>query len=136
MPIPDRIRYFNKRFLNRLTLKIAGAAHSPIAAVEHIGRKSGKRYRTPVMVERLEHGFMFALTYGPGVDWYRNLLAAGKCTLFWNGGIYQLENPQTVDVETGVQAFPSPANLILKRIHIEHFFKMQIADSDPGAGRS
>jgi len=125
MPIPDRIRYFNKRFLNRLTLKIAGAAHSPIAAVEHVGRKSGKRYRTPVMVERLEDGFMFALTYGPGVDWYLNLLASGKCTLFWHGGKYQLENPQTVSTETGLRAFPPPANLILKTMRIEHFFKMQ-----------
>ena len=136
MPIPNRIRYFNKRFLNRLSIKIAGAAHSPIAAVEHVGRKSGKRYRTPVMVERLEHGFMFALTYGPEVDWYRNLLAAGKCTLFWNGGKYQLENLQTVSTDSGVRAFPSPANLILKTVHIEHFFKMQIADSDRLAARS
>ena len=136
MPIPNRIRYFNKRFLNRLTIKIAGASHSPIALVQHSGRKSGRHYQTPVMVELLEDGFMFALTYGPAVDWYRNVLAAGSCTLFWHGGKYQLEDPQSVPAKTGLHTFPSPFRQILMAMRIEHFFKMKFAAPDPAAERS
>jgi hypothetical protein len=125
MPIPNRIRYFNKRFLNRLTIKIAGASHSPIALVQ-----------TPVMVKPLEDGFMFALTYGPAVDWYRNVLASGSCTLLWHGGKYQLEDPQSVPTKTGLHAFPPPFRQILMAIRIEHFFKMKFAAPDPAAERS
>ena len=136
MPIPNRIRYFNKHILNRLTIKIAGASHSPIALIQHAGRKSGKYYQTPIMVEPLEDGFMFALTYGPAVDWYRNVLAAGSCTLFWHGGKYQLEDPQTVSAKTGLHAFPPPSRLILMAIRIDNFFKMKFAAPDPAVERS
>lgn len=126
MPIPNRIRYFNKRFLNRITIQIAGAAHSPVALIEHTGRKSGKVYRTPIMVQPVEAGFIFALTYGPDVDWYRNVQAAGKCTLQWNGGKYELTDPQAVTAQAGQHAFPPPQRWVLKAIHIDHFFKMEI----------
>lgn len=126
MPIPNRIRYFNKRFLNHITIQIAGASHSLVALVEHTGRKSGKLYRTPIMVQPVESGFMFALTYGPAVDWYRNVQAAGRCTLHWKGGKYELAEPQAVTPEAGFQAFPPPQRWVLKAMHIDHFFKMKI----------
>jgi hypothetical protein len=33
------------------------------------------------MVEPTTDGVVIALTYGPEVDWYRNVLAAGHCEL-------------------------------------------------------
>jgi deazaflavin-dependent oxidoreductase (nitroreductase family) len=126
MPISNKIRYINKRFTNRITEKIAGKAHSPIALVKHTGRHSGKLYTTPIMVQRSRNGFVFALTYGAKVDWYLNILAAGNCMLTWQGNIYQLNQPQGLSPTDGRNAFPYPQRLILKWLAINDFFEMQI----------
>jgi deazaflavin-dependent oxidoreductase (nitroreductase family) len=84
----NRIRVFNKQALNPMILKFAGCSHSPISVIRHAGRRSGKPYLTPIIVEPLVDGFVFALTYGPKVDWYRNVLAAGWCTVIWHGKEY------------------------------------------------
>jgi deazaflavin-dependent oxidoreductase (nitroreductase family) len=122
----NRIRYFNKRFTNRITGKIAGARYSPICLIRHIGRRSGKLYETPMMAARTAGGFVFALTYGPNVDWYRNVQAAGCATLRWQGQEYTIENPQPIDARTGQNAFAFPASLILSLLGVRHFIHMAI----------
>lgn len=124
MPIPDRIRTVNKYFTNPLLGLIAGRAHSPIALVTHVGRHSGKTYTTPIMAERSRDGFVFALTYGPKVDWYRNVLAAGQCRLRWHGREYALDNLRQLDQAAGLAAYPNPQRFILKRLGIMGFFEM------------
>ena len=65
----NQIRFFNKRFLNRLFLKFAGVSRTPFAVIRHVGRRSGKPYETPIIVMPVSGGFVVALTYGPEVDW-------------------------------------------------------------------
>ena len=125
----NRVRYINKRFTNRITGKIAGARYSPICLIRHIGRRSGKLYTTPMMAARTQDGFVFALTYGPNVDWYRNVQAAGRATLRWQGREYTIKNPQTLDAHTGQNAFPFPPSLVLRLLGIRHFFKMTCKES-------
>ncbi len=129
MKMRDRVRFFNKRVLNRLMLKIAGVSHSPISVVHHVGRRSGKLYETPVIVEPLGDAFVFALTYGPEVDWYRNVLAAGQATLLWNGKKYALEKPETIDVKTALPAFPPFARPILRTVGTRNFFRMKYRET-------
>lgn len=40
----------------------------------HVGRTSGKTYRTPLDAHRVEGGYVFILVYGPRSDWVRNVL--------------------------------------------------------------
>ena len=122
----NRVRYFNKRYLNRLTIKIARSKHGPFAIVLHKGRRSGKIYETPIIVRPVKDGFVFALTYGPGVDWYQNILASGKCKLILHGSEFMLDSPQTITAQEGKNAFPFPFNAILKALKKEHFFKMSL----------
>jgi len=126
MPLPNWLRYVNKCLTNRFTLKIAGLSFSPISIVYHTGRKSGKPYLTPVIAEPIQSGFMFALTYGPDVDWYRNVQAARGCELLWHGKKYSLENPETMAVRDALAAFPFPFKYILRLTHMQHFFKMRV----------
>jgi len=121
----NRIRYFNKRFTNRVTGKIAGARYSPICLIRHTGRRSGKVYETPMMAARSADGFVFALTYGPKVDWYRNVQAAGRASLRWQGQEYTIENPQPIDARAGQNAFGFPPSLILRLLGVRNFFKME-----------
>ena len=117
-------RRFLKQRFNPLTMRIAGAAHSPFAVERHVGRRSGKSFSTPVIVEPVAGGFVFALTYGPEVDWYRNILAAQTCELRWHGREYRLERPQPLDLKTGLLAFPPLLRGILKLRGNGDFFRM------------
>lgn len=123
--IPDRVRYFNKRVLNRVMMKFAGSARSPLAIVRHRGRRSGKIYQTPVILGPVPGGFVFALTYGDHVDWYRNILAAGECAVVWRGKEYELEEPQVIGVEEALPAFAPPSRVMLKIMDIRQFFRMK-----------
>ncbi len=129
MSFPNRIRYFNKQVLNKAMIKIAGRSYSPIAIVHHTGRRSGKSFETPVIAEPVADGFLFALTYGSQVDWYRNVQAAGRCTLRWHGKNYLLEKPEPLESEAALPAYPLPFRLILKIMAIRHFFRMDVAES-------
>lgn len=42
----------------------------------------------------------------PEVDWCRNVLAAGKCTLTWNGKEYALERPELIPAAQAMKAYP------------------------------
>jgi len=128
MPLPNWLRYVNKRFTNRLTMNLAGLPLSPISIVHHIGRKSGKSYRTPVIVQRVEEGFLFALTYGEDVDWYHNVQAAGKCELFWRGKTYKLESPERAPAHEALDRYPLLFRYILRLAGIQGFFKMRIQE--------
>lgn len=98
----DGVRQLNKRTFNAWILKSAGGERSPFAVVGHTGRRSGAAYAAPVIVRPVQDGSVFALTNGPEVDWYRNILAAGTCTLRWRGATYRLEQPETLSVEAGL----------------------------------
>jgi len=126
MKIPNKVRYLNKKFTNRWMLRIAGKKHSPIVIMEHVGRVSGRIYRVPLLAASYKGGFMFALTYGTGVDWYKNVLYSHEGKLTVNGRVVHLVDPEPVLKETGQKAFGLPFSTILKWIDIRVFFFMQI----------
>ncbi|MEC3975601.1 nitroreductase family deazaflavin-dependent oxidoreductase [Amycolatopsis sp. H20-H5] len=76
MSFADRFARMNRAFANPVMRLWAGRV-PPLAIVEHVGRKSGRKYRTPVTAFRIEGGFVVALPYGRDRDWVRNLTAAG-----------------------------------------------------------
>jgi len=127
MKIPNRIRYINKKFTNRLMGLIAGKKRSPIALMHHIGRVSGKPYATPILAARVSDGFVFALTYGDHVDWYQNLLAAGSGVLVLNGREIKLQNPTNIPPLIAREAFQQPFKTLLKWMGTENYFHMSDA---------
>lgn len=99
MVLPKRMARFNKIVTNRLTRTFAGRAPG-FGIVHHQGRKSGKQYATPVNVFPTAEGYAIALTYGPGTDWVKNVLAAGGSNLEVRGHTVKLTNPRLVHDET------------------------------------
>jgi len=118
-----RIRSFNKYITNPLLRRFANASRGPFAVIHHVGRRSGKPYETTIMIWQLGDDFVIALTYGPEVDWYRNLLAAGHATLLWHGKRYNIEKPEPIDVTTALPAFPPTFRPLLRLLGVQHFFK-------------
>ena len=70
MPIPRVVRRWNKVGLNRISKRIAPQLPG-FGVVVHRGRRSGRRYETPVNVFPAADGYVLALTYGPDTDWVR-----------------------------------------------------------------
>ncbi len=120
------VRRTNKLTINRLTLKLAGGSLSPFSIVRHTGRRTGKPYSTPVIVEPLGEGLVIAFTYGPEVDWYRNILAAGSCVIRRSGRDYACFHPELIDGNSALPAFPFFLRTILQIVGTSKFLKLDI----------
>ena len=120
----DRVRVMNKHFTNKILIHIAGTRFGHFAVLTHTGRKSGKPYRIPIIAEPTETGFVIALTYGKKVDWAANVLAKGGCSLRWKNADYPLRNPEFVEKEIGLKAFPALIRAGLRMAGIEYFLDL------------
>lgn len=112
MPIPRAITRVNRRWLNPLTLKLAG--HGSMADLEHVGRTSGTVRHTPLMAFRRGRTVTIALTYGPDVQWLKNIDAAGRCRLRLGGEVLQLGAPRRLDGAEGLTRMPYPQRALLR----------------------
>jgi len=120
-----------KHSLNRVTSGVARGGSGPFALVRHVGRKSGKPYETPIIVQRVEGGFVIELTYGPNVDWYRNIVAANCCRILFHGVEYSIEGLERMDVAHGIDAFTPVQRRILRLLRREHFVMLFDAPTRP-----
>lgn len=91
---------FNKRVTN--PIQSTYAPHlPPWAVVNHVGRKSGRSYRTPVLGFRSGSTFAVVLFYGTESDWLRNVLSAGSATITRRGRDLTWSNLRVVPADTG-----------------------------------
>src|SRR5579864_5991939 len=102
---------FNLAVTNRITSRFADRLPG-FGILTHVGRKSGKVYRTPVNVFRAAEGFLIALTYGRESEWVKNVLAAGGCKLQTFGRRYRLSDP-TIVHDPSRKQFPFPVRVTL-----------------------
>jgi len=77
-------------------LRMAGRPNWYAARLEHVGRRSGRTYATPVVAKPVTDGYAVPLRYGRNVDWLRNLEAAGRARLQVDGQRYRVANPRIV----------------------------------------
>lgn len=85
------------RVFNRISIRVAGSRVFPLyGVIEHRGRRSGKVFRTPVVVKPTSDGFIVPMPYGESTDWFRNVLAAGGCVIRWNGREYRVGDPEVI----------------------------------------
>ena len=125
MTLADRLARFN-RAPNRLVRTFAGRV-PPMAVVVHRGRRSGRRYRTPVVAFRLSDGYVISLPYGPDRDWVRNVLAAGSCTLERGGRRVELRGPRLLRGGEGRALLPPPARAALRLVGVTGFLRLSAA---------
>ncbi len=95
MQLPQWLARFNRRVTNPLQRLWAGWAPS-MGILEHVGRKSGKRYRTPLTVFPTRDGVAILLTYGPDRDWLKNVTAAGGGRITRWGRTFDVRDPRVV----------------------------------------
>ncbi|MEV6276936.1 nitroreductase family deazaflavin-dependent oxidoreductase [Nocardia sp. NPDC051832] len=95
MVLPRALARFNRHVTNPAASVLAGRV-PPFGTIVHKGRKSGREYRTPVWVFEVDGEYRVALTYGPKVDWVKNLTAAQAFQLDWKGSTLELIEPEVV----------------------------------------
>ena len=102
MHFPRFMRRVNRAFTNPALGTVAWLL-PPLAVIHHTGRKSGRRYRTPVVAFPTATGFVIPMTYGRDVDWACNLVKARGGELVRLGRRFTLRNPRIVG---GSAAYP------------------------------
>jgi deazaflavin-dependent oxidoreductase (nitroreductase family) len=100
--------------------------------IVHRGRRSGRRYETPVQVFPTDDGYVIALTYGPGADWTRNVLAAGGCELRTRGRTVRLTQPRLYTDGTGQHIRPVERQM-LRLLRVTDFLALTTASAPGGS---
>ena len=124
---------FRKRWLAKINIAVTNRITGLFAGwlpgfgiLTHVGRKSGKVYRTPVNVFRVPNGFIIALTYSSQSEWVKNVLAACGCELKTRGKKYQLSAPKVVRDPTRCR-FPIPVRLVLGVVGADEYMELLIS---------
>jgi deazaflavin-dependent oxidoreductase (nitroreductase family) len=104
--LPRGLARFNRVVTNRIQGVYAWVL-PPWAVICHRGRRTGRRYRTPVMAVKRDGTLAVAVMYGEGSDWVRNVLAGGG-QVVRGGRTYELREPRLVSRADGA-ALPAAA---------------------------
>ncbi|HJW48488.1 MAG TPA: nitroreductase family deazaflavin-dependent oxidoreductase, partial [Candidatus Limnocylindria bacterium] len=94
------------------------------AIISHRGRKSGQIHRTPMNVFRDGDDYLFALTYGSGVQWVKNVMAAGEADLRIGDRTIHLTDPELF-VDPKRRLMPLPVRFMLGVMQVSEFLRMR-----------
>jgi deazaflavin-dependent oxidoreductase (nitroreductase family) len=118
MQLPQWLARFNRHVTNPIQRIWAGFAPT-FGILEHIGRKSGKQYRTPLTVFSTDAGVAILLTYGPERDWLKNITAAGGGRLKRHGQTYAVSDPHVVTKAEAAPHITSVTRFVFGRLPFE-----------------
>lgn len=126
MKFADGLARFNRLGPNRIMRTFAGRV-PPLSIVVHRGRRSGRRYRTPVAAFRLDDGYVVALFYGADRDWVKNVLAANACMLERAGRQVELTEPELLRASDGAALVPAPIRMLLRVLRVAALMRLSRA---------
>jgi deazaflavin-dependent oxidoreductase (nitroreductase family) len=121
------------RFLRALARAGAGAS-VPLAGrrffplwgiVRHAGRRSGRAYDTPVVIQRTNDGFLIPLPFGGSTQWARNVLAARGCTVRWRAHEYRAGAPEVIDWPRARSSYGPLLRLVIPVTGIATFLRVE-----------
>ena len=99
------------------------------AILTHRGRKSGRAYRTPINVFRRGDHYFFFLTYGSDVQWVKNILATGSCSIETRGRVVELVEPELV-TDPELRPAPPHVRFVERRIAgVTQYLRMRASSS-------
>jgi deazaflavin-dependent oxidoreductase (nitroreductase family) len=132
MKLSRRVARFNKLINNRIQGVYAWLV-PPWAVILHRGRRSGHRYRTPLLAFKHDHTLIVALLYGEESGWLRNL-QAGDGQMIRAGRTFPLSNPRVVDTAEAAElsALAPPARWYCRLA--EKQVILQTGEPQPGFG--
>lgn len=127
----DTMRRVNKAVFNPAQMSSAGSPGSYAGIVEHVGRRSGTPYRTPIGPYPTDDGFIVALPYGTRADWVRNVLAAGSAVIVHEGEEHAVADPEVVAVADVIEDIPAGERRGLGLFGVTDCLRVNNADDRP-----
>ena len=121
MPMPRWVAQVNKRVFNPMELR---RGVNPV--LTHVGRSSGKTYRTPLDAHPVDGGYIFIVIYGSDSDWVQNVLAAGAATLEIDGDEFDLSFPRLVSKEDAWQLLPPTIKAPPNYLRVTEYLQMAV----------
>ena len=118
MQLPQWLARFNRYVTNPIQRTWAGTAPS-FGILEHVGRKSGKAYRTPLTVFSTDEGVAILLSYGPDRDWLKNITKSGGGKLTRRGQTYDVVDPRVVSKEEAAPLVTGALRKVFPRLPFE-----------------
>jgi deazaflavin-dependent oxidoreductase (nitroreductase family) len=123
-----RYRPFVHRYVNPITGPIAKRLPS-FAILTHRGRKTGRTYRTPVNVFQRGNDYYVFLTYGSDVQWVKNILATGLCSIETRGRVVELVEPELIN-DPELRPAPPHVRFVQRRIAgVTQYLRMRASSS-------
>lgn len=125
MPAPRWLARFNLHVTNRILGPLA--LYTPgMGVIVHVGRKTRRVHRTPVLIFRQAKHFVIALTYGRESEWVRNVIAQNGCVLETQGKSAQLTSPYLYRDDKR-RAMPGVVRLMLGLMNVSDFLELTVA---------
>jgi deazaflavin-dependent oxidoreductase (nitroreductase family) len=127
MAKPTRLQFlrpFTTKLFNPISRHFAGWLPG-FGILVYRGRTSGQTYRTPMNVFRHGDTYVLALTYGPDVQWVKNVMAAGGCDLMTRGRRLRLGAPRLF-IDPGRRRMPAPVRVVLGLMRVTEFMELSI----------
>ena len=119
MQLPQWLARFNRHVTNPVQRLWAGWLPA-FGILEHVGRRSGKRYRTPLNVFSTDDGVAILLTYGPNRDWLKNLTSAGHGRLRRYGKTFEVTDPRVMPKAVAAPSVRRLWRTIFSRLPFEY----------------
>jgi deazaflavin-dependent oxidoreductase (nitroreductase family) len=107
-------------------LAIAKSGKGPFSVVYHIGRQSGRTYRTPVLASYVEDKIIIPLSYGEDVDWLRNILAQDDCEIVRKNTRIGATNPEVIDSATALAILPEKRRKLFERFKTDKYLRLLV----------
>jgi hypothetical protein len=125
--VTDRVRQFNRAVTNPRVLRSAGEPGASASVICHVGRVSGRSYKTPVGPFAVGDDFVIALPYGPGADWVRNVMTKGSAVLVHEGRSMPIHEPEVVPVAEVITDLPSSEQRTLRLFGVDECLRVRPA---------
>lgn len=130
MPAPLAVTPYVRRLVNPVLIHLAG--HGWFVDLEHVGRTTGTVRRTPLLAFRDRDVVTIALTYGPQVQWLRNIRASGRCRMRLRGHLLELGAPRDLPQAEGIRRMPQPIRSVFARTgFVEDFVELPVLAERP-----
>jgi deazaflavin-dependent oxidoreductase (nitroreductase family) len=127
MPMPLWWGRVNKRIFNQRALE-----SGKWKVLNHVGRSSGRSYRTPLDAVEVDGTFVFILVYGSRADWVQNTMASGSATLETGDETLELVAPRVIPEEKARPMLRGSVTLPPRLLGVE-YLQMDIASRVPAS---
>jgi deazaflavin-dependent oxidoreductase (nitroreductase family) len=126
MPMPLWWGQINKRLFNPRALE-----NGKWKVLTHVGRTSGKTYRTPLDGREVDGTYVFIIVYGLRSDWVQNTVASGYATLDVGDELVELGSPRILRGAAGREKLEGFVRLPPGFMKVDEFLQMDIVSRRP-----